>query len=73
VRTLVIGRSPFADVVVADPSVATHHAEIVITDDGTVLPLPESAGGSDGQKGKYESAPCHGSPSSDIMRFINWP
>jgi hypothetical protein len=33
-RTLVIGRSPFADVVMADPSVATHHAEIVITDDG---------------------------------------
>jgi hypothetical protein len=33
-RTLVIGRSPFADVVMADPSIATHHAEIVITDDG---------------------------------------
>ncbi len=33
-RTLVVGRSPFADVVVADPSVATHHAEIVMTDDG---------------------------------------
>jgi hypothetical protein len=33
-RTLVIGRSPFADVVMADPSVATHHAELVITDDG---------------------------------------
>jgi FHA domain len=33
-RTLVIGRSPFADVVMADPSVATHHAEIVVTDDG---------------------------------------
>jgi hypothetical protein len=34
VKTLVIGRSPFADVVMADPSVATHHAEIVVTDDG---------------------------------------
>lgn len=33
-RTLVVGRSPFADVVMADPSIATHHAEIVITDDG---------------------------------------
>jgi hypothetical protein len=33
-RTLVIGRSPFADVVMADPSIAIHHAEIVITDDG---------------------------------------
>ena len=33
-RTLVVGRSPFADVVMADPSIATHHAEIVLTDDG---------------------------------------
>jgi predicted component of type VI protein secretion system len=33
-RTLVIGRSPSADVVVADASVAPHHAELVITDDG---------------------------------------
>jgi len=33
-RTLVVGRSPFADVVMADPTIATHHAEIVITDDG---------------------------------------
>jgi hypothetical protein len=32
-RTLVIGRSPFADVVVADGSVAPHHAELVLTDD----------------------------------------
>ncbi|MGH6912105.1 MAG: FHA domain-containing protein [Geminicoccales bacterium] len=32
-RTLVIGRSPFADVVVADASVAPHHAELVLTDD----------------------------------------
>ena len=29
-----IGRSPFADVVVADESVAPHHAELVVTDDG---------------------------------------
>jgi hypothetical protein len=33
-RTLVIGRSPSADVVIADASVAPHHAELVITDDG---------------------------------------
>jgi hypothetical protein len=33
-RTLVIGRSPSADVVIADGSVAPHHAELVITDDG---------------------------------------
>ena len=29
-----IGRSPFADVVIADESVAPHHAEIVVTEDG---------------------------------------
>jgi FHA domain len=33
-RTLVIGRSPSADVVIADTAVAPHHAELVITDDG---------------------------------------
>src|SRR5262245_57015166 len=33
-RTLVIGRSPSADVVIADASVAPHHAELVITDHG---------------------------------------
>lgn len=32
-RTLVIGRSPFADVVVADATVAPHHAELVLTGD----------------------------------------
>jgi hypothetical protein len=34
VRTLVIGRSPSADVVIADASLAPHHAELVITHDG---------------------------------------
>lgn len=33
-RTLVLGRSPFADVVVAEASVAPHHAELTVTDDG---------------------------------------
>lgn len=33
-KTLVIGRSPYADVVIADLSVAPHHAELVVTDDG---------------------------------------
>lgn len=33
-RTLVLGRSPFADVVVAEASVAPHHAELTMTDDG---------------------------------------
>ena len=33
-RTLVIGRSPFADVVIAEASVAPHHAELTVTDDG---------------------------------------
>ncbi len=33
-KTLVIGRSSFADVVIADTSVAPRHAEIVVADDG---------------------------------------
>lgn len=33
-RTLVIGRSPFADIVVADASVAPHHLELVLTENG---------------------------------------
>jgi hypothetical protein len=33
-RTLVIGRSPSADMVIADVSLAPHHAELVLTDDG---------------------------------------
>ncbi len=33
-HTLVIGRSPDADIVVADSSVARQHAELVLTDDG---------------------------------------
>lgn len=33
-KTLVVGRSAFADIVIADESVASHHAEIVMTDDG---------------------------------------
>jgi FHA domain len=36
VRTFVIGRSPSADVVIADASLAPHHAELVVTDDGRV-------------------------------------
>ena len=33
-RTYVIGRSTFADVVLADGSVAPHHAELVVTERG---------------------------------------
>jgi hypothetical protein len=33
-KTLIVGRSAFADIVIADESVASHHAEIVVTDDG---------------------------------------
>lgn len=33
-RTLVIGRSPFADVVVADATVESHHLELVLASDG---------------------------------------
>ena len=32
-RTYVIGRSPHADIVLADPSVARRHAELLLTDD----------------------------------------
>lgn len=32
-----VGRSPYADIVIADPSVAEYHAEIVIADDGRVF------------------------------------
>lgn len=33
-KTLVVGRSAFADIVIADESVASHHVELVVTDDG---------------------------------------
>ena len=33
-RTFVIGRSPEADIVLADASVGRRHAELVVTDDG---------------------------------------
>ena len=33
-RTVVIGRSPYADVVLADATVARRHAEVVVTNDG---------------------------------------
>lgn len=33
-RTYLIGRSSFADIVLADESVASRHAELVVTDDG---------------------------------------
>ncbi|WP_207477374.1 FHA domain-containing protein [Arenibaculum pallidiluteum] len=33
-ETYLVGRSPFADVVIADPSVAENHAEVVATKDG---------------------------------------
>jgi two-component system sensor histidine kinase UhpB len=52
-KTYLVGRSPYADIVIADPSVAEQHAEIVVTDDGRgfateqwgeVRPGPESFG-----------------------------
>lgn len=33
-RTYIIGRSPHADIILADNSVGHHHAELVSTDDG---------------------------------------
>jgi pSer/pThr/pTyr-binding forkhead associated (FHA) protein len=32
-----VGRSPYADIVIADPSVAEYHAEIVVAEDGRVF------------------------------------
>jgi hypothetical protein len=36
-RTYLVGRSPYADIVIADPSVSEHHAEIVVADDGRLF------------------------------------
>jgi pSer/pThr/pTyr-binding forkhead associated (FHA) protein len=36
-RTYVAGRSPYADIVIAEPSVAEHHAEIVEASDGRLF------------------------------------
>jgi hypothetical protein len=36
-RTYLVGRSAYADIVIADPSVAEHHAEIVATADGRLF------------------------------------
>jgi pSer/pThr/pTyr-binding forkhead associated (FHA) protein len=32
-----VGRSPYADIVIADPSVAEYHAEIVVAEDGRIF------------------------------------
>jgi hypothetical protein len=32
-----VGRSPYADIVIADPSVAAYHAEIVMAADGRIF------------------------------------
>ena len=32
-----MGRSPYSDIVIADPSVAEHHAEIVVTSEGRLF------------------------------------
>lgn len=36
-KTFVVGRSPYADIVIADPSVAEYHAEIVMAADGRIF------------------------------------
>jgi len=64
-RTVVIGRSPSADVVIADGSLAPHHAELVLTDDGRLY-LTDCATdtgtwrrGKDPGEGDRESARWH--------------
>jgi hypothetical protein len=60
-RTLVIGRSPSADVVIADASVAPHHAELVLTDDGRLHLTDCAADGGTWRRGEGdgETAPWH--------------
>ena len=55
-RTLVIGRSPSADVVIADASVAPHHAELVITDDGRLYLTDCATDGGTWVRGEGQSA-----------------
>ena len=55
-----IGRSPSADVVIADASVASHHAELVLTDDGRLyLTDCATAGGTWRQSEGGEGALWH--------------
>jgi predicted component of type VI protein secretion system len=55
-RTLVIGRSPSADVVIADASLAPHHAELVITDDGRLYLTDCATDGGTWVMGELETA-----------------
>jgi hypothetical protein len=57
-RTLVIGRSPSADVVIADASVAPHHAELVITDDGRLYLTDCATDSGTWRQGGGERAPA---------------
>ena len=43
-RTYLVGRSAYADIVIADPSVAEHHAEIVVAGDGRFFVTDCAAG-----------------------------
>lgn len=69
-KTLVVGRSPFADVVIADSSVAPHHAEIVVTDDDRLyLTDCGTSSGTWRQSGSQEGATA-GSWSPVRQEFI---
>jgi hypothetical protein len=43
-RTYLVGRSSYADIVIADPSVAEHHAEVVATADGRLFVTDRATG-----------------------------
>jgi hypothetical protein len=58
----VIGRSPSADVVLADTSVAPHHAELVITADGRFHLTDCASGGGTWIKGAWIKGEAGGDP-----------
>ena len=57
-RTYLVGRSSYADIVVADPSVAEYHAEIVVTGDGRFFVTDRATGSGTwrlGEGGEWQS------------------
>lgn len=56
-KTLVIGRSPFADIVVADVTVAPHHAELIVAEGGRLYIVDCASAG-----GTWRQVPGAGEP-----------
>jgi pSer/pThr/pTyr-binding forkhead associated (FHA) protein len=70
-----VGRSPYADIVIADPSVAEYHAEIVVADDGRIFVCDcgTSAGTwlrvSDGARSRWEPLRQAFARREDVLRL----